>query len=290
MRIPALLLVLLASACGEARGPSVKDLEIRIETGRGEVELGKGFPLSVVRTFDRDLVPEAWNDAALAPLVVCAVSTTRREAGGRIEETLGFRAYAFQFGEVRVPPPRLEATPKGGGAPRSVAGPGIALRVRPALDPRNPGKPEPPGPPPAPPGRSPAWIALLAAALLGGAALVMFRRRVPGGPAELPAAERALGRLRALRTDGDAGAFHDELDHLLREYLAGRFALRTRERTTEEILGAPETVRALGGEGRSALAGLLARCDLARFAGQRPGSGELRDTLAAAGAFVGTGR
>jgi hypothetical protein len=281
VRLPALLLALLAASCGEDRGPSVKDLEIRIETGRGEVELGKGFPLSVVRTWDRDLVPSPWSDAALAPLVARAVSTTGEERDGRVEERREFVAYAFQLDEVRVPPPRLEAAPKTGGAARSVTGRGIALRVRPALDPRNPGRPEPPGPPPRPPGSSRTWVAIL-----GGAAVLALRRAVPRAPADIPAAERALARLRALRDDGDAGAFHDGLDLLLREFLAERFALRTRERTTEEILGSPETERALGGEGRNALAALLSRCDLARFAGERPGPAIQRSTVAAAAAFV----
>jgi len=286
VRIPAILLCLGLAACGDGRGPSLKDLEIRIEADRGEIELGKGFPLAVVRTFDRDLVPAEWSDASLAPLVVRPVSVVSSESAGRIEERRTFVAYAFRLEEVRIPPPRLEATPRGGGPPRSVAGRGLSLRVIPALDPRNPGKPEPPGPRPGPPGRSAAWTAILAALLVGGAALLLLRRRGPAPPPPVPPAERALGRLRALRTDMDPGEFHDGLSALLREFLSARFALRTRERTTEEILAAPETAHALGPDAHGALAGILARCDLARFAGERPRPDALARARDDAAAFV----
>jgi hypothetical protein len=283
----AAILLALAAGCGAAPGPSLRDLEIRIEAGRGEVDLGKGFPLAVVRTFDRDLVPAPWSDAALAPLVVRPLSVTTTDSAGRIEERREFLAFAFQLEEVRIPPPRLEATPKGGGPPRSVAGRGLALKVRPALDPRNPGKPEEPGPLPAPPVPTGTWTGILAAVLLAAAALLLWRRRPRAVPAEVPPEERALAHLRALRAEGDAGEFHDGLSAALREFLSARFSLRTRERTTEEILGAPETGRVLGGESHRALAGLLGRCDLARFAGERPGPEALRRARDDAETFVG---
>lgn len=81
--------------------------------------------------------------------------------------------------------------------------------------------------------------------------------------------------------------FHAALSGLMRAYLGARFALPARRLTTTELLAA------LGGrqvdEGtRRALVDILPGCDLAKFAGHRPGPAEMEARLRAARGVIET--
>jgi hypothetical protein len=287
MRHPVLVLCLaLAAACSDRAPIPAEDLALRITTATSDVELGRAFPLTVVRVWSRDLTPAVWRDDLLAPLALKPVDVSRREDGARVEETRHFDAYAFLPGDVTVPAPSFRARPRTGGPERVVTAEPLALTVRPALDPENPGPVELPGGPVRPPFPWLAWSLGLAAAV---AALVVFlrmQRARPAPPAPAPAAppppgphERALARLAALRgrAAGDAEPFYVEAADIVREYVGERFRLRAAEMTSEELVAALP---------HGQLETFLRICDLVKFAGARPGPAARASALDQAEAIV----
>jgi hypothetical protein len=274
-RRAAALLALLAACGADAPLPPV-DLQVRVIGGAGEVRFGEGFPLQVVRVWHRELVPDAWRDEALAPLVVRLQQTARREDRERIEETRSYRAHLFQLGDVVLPPVRFRAQPAGGGPPRIAASAELRFTVRSQLA-ADDAAIELPGellPLPA----NGLWpIAGLALLLLLGALRLRSRRRpapVPLAPPPAPD-ESARARIAALRAQaprgaGELQAWYVEAAALLRDHLAARFRLPAAERTTDELLRAPATTRALPAVARELLAGILRRCDLVKFARLEP--------------------
>jgi hypothetical protein len=211
-----------------------------VRTDATKVELGRGFPLVVTRSWSREESPPDFAEASLAPLVLKLLGTSRREEAGVTRETRRYLAYAFRPGKVTLP----EALT--GGAP-------VVIDVVGVLDPKAPGPPElPPGPLSHPSSRTAIW--LLAAALLAAGALLLVARRraaarrspappATGAPAPPTPAERTLGRLRGLSEREPEGreairAWHDEATLVLREYLDERFALPAGKRTSEEVAGA----------------------------------------------------
>ena len=134
MRLSAwpLLALTLAAFGGWGPGAPSQELELRVRAGVEEVELGVGFPLTVVRIWSVDLVPEDFRDEALAPLVVRLLDTNRREEDQRIEETLHYRAYAFSLGEFTVPAPLFRAR-RIDGSEVVASGEALTLPVRSAL-------------------------------------------------------------------------------------------------------------------------------------------------------------
>ncbi|MHC4818686.1 MAG: hypothetical protein ACYTF8_11590, partial [Planctomycetota bacterium] len=151
-----LLALALAAACGDET--SIADVPLEISAGTAEVELGKGFPLTVVRTWRRGQTPAAWDDEALVPLEVRLLETTRREDDRRVEETRHYRGYAFSLTDVRVP--------------------GLELRVKRALDPASPGPAELPGEPLAEPSSRWPWAAV-GVTVFAAFVLLLRRRRPP---------------------------------------------------------------------------------------------------------------
>ncbi len=83
--------------------------------------------------------------------------------------------------------------------------------------------------------------------------------------------------------DAELDAFYVALSGIVRRYLEGRFDLRSPELTTEEFFVVASESPDLSQELRSLLHELLSRADLVKFAGHRPGSSEVDDSLAAAG-------
>jgi hypothetical protein len=240
-----------------------------------EVPLGRAFPLTVVRVTETGGPAEAWTDDRLAPLFTRLLDTEVREGDGRTEEIRRYRAYAFAPGEVQV----LDRT----------------LRVHRTLDPDEPGAPELPGE--LGREREPWWAlvaGLAAVLLLSAVAVVRRRRRSPEEPLAPPPAppppaphESALLRIQALRGADPSGEreieqWHLEASGLLRDYLAARFRLPARERTTEQCLSAP----ALPGPARARLASALSACDLVKFAGRESDAASRRRILDDGEAFV----
>ena len=297
--VPVALLALLAGGCGDGAPIPAVDLQIRVTAEVEEVELGIGFPLTVVRVWDRDLEPARWLDDELAPLAVELLEVARREDDRRVEETRRYRAHAFEPGEVTVAAPSFRARPKAGGAVRVATAASVVVRVRPSLGPGDPGPAELPRGP-FPPATSPVvWIALaLLASGVIGLIVVRRRRRVEpdlGEETGLPRAEpppvgphdRAFARIENLRgrspeTREEIEAFHIAAAAVVRDYLRERFSLPAREWTTEQCVAAP----AIGAEPKVSLADALSRCDLVKFARRLPTSDERGALLDAAARFV----
>lgn len=298
-RTAALLLLSLASACSPGGEPIAgEDLLVRVVTDTGEVELGKAFPLTVVRVWSKDLVPADFPDDALAPLTLRLVGTSRREDDRRVEESRRYAGYAFSLDEVTVPAPTFRATPRGGDASavRSVAGDRLALRVRRALDPAAPGAPELPGDPLPEPFPWRPWT-IGAALALAAFVLVQVRRLravrlaseivvapaaatpQPPGPHEI--ALRRIGDLRSAdpRTDDDVRRWHVTASEIVRDYAAARFGLRASEMTTEELIAAAPS-------DRPELSSALRDCDRVKFARHESSARERAATLDSAEGFV----
>lgn len=297
----ALLALTLATSCAPAGEPIAGvDLLLRVSTNAGEVELGRAFPLTVVRVWEKGLAPETWSDDALAPLTVRLVGTSRREDDRRVEETRTYAGYAFSLDAVTVPAPTFRATPLGGdpASVRYVLGDRLELRVRRALDPAAPGSPELPGEPLAEPFPWRAWT-IGACAVIAALVFVRVRRmraaRLAASAPEPAAAtsppppgphEIALGRIERLRASAPRRpdailVWHVEASGLLRAFVSARFGLRAAEMTSEEVVAStPASAQ------RGRLAEALRDCDLVKFATRAPLDVERATTLAAAEAFV----
>lgn len=293
----AFLLALAGVAACDPRKPIAEDeVSIRVVAGAEEVELGKSFPLTVVRVWSSDLEPEPWRDQNLAPLAVRPDRTTREEDGRHVEETRVFRAYAFDPGAVTVKSLSFQASPKLGGPASITTCDGFTVRVKPALDPKAPGPPELFGEIAPEPRRWWLWVAVGVAILAAFAHLVRTSRQTaaqhpgPTAPPILPH-ERALDRIRRLRgqdphSHDGVQAWHVEASSIVRDYVAEQFAIRALEMTTEELLSSPATVAALPPAQRALLFEVLGSCDLVKF-GRHPSTAPERERLlTAAETFV----
>jgi hypothetical protein len=273
----AVAAALFVGACAGGDVPA-EDLLLRVRAGTDDVALGRAFPLTVLRVWSRDLTPEPWSDAVLAPLTLRLRETQRIEDGRRVAETLRFDAYAFQAGKVTVAPPTFTAR-TASDAVRVARGDAVVVESRATLDARAPGPPELPGDPVAVPLRLGRWSIAVAGALALAAVAVLRRRRrgavasvetmPPRAPESSPDAV-ALAGLERLRDAGaeDAVAWHVGAAQVLRGYLAARFGVPTRERTTEEIVASLRPAEHVGPEERHLVADVLRRCDGVKFAGE----------------------
>ncbi len=276
-------LLLLAACTGEPIADH--DLHVEVAVPADGVDFGRAFPLSVTRIWRRELVPEAFDDRALSPLVVRLVETRRRDDGRRFEETRVYEARAFERSDVRLAPV-LRARPGGVGAEVTATAAAVTISVRPSLDPMKPGTVELPCAPLVPPlsfwqRRGPLVLGGLAAAI----AVSVFalrrsrsRRAPPPTPPAPVAAEDApaLRRLRALGKalppdDADlVRAFYVALSDIVREHVRDRTAIAALERTTEELLATEALASSLGAAPRDLLREILGRCDLVKFSGALP--------------------
>ncbi|MHC4732804.1 MAG: hypothetical protein ACYS6Z_19730 [Planctomycetota bacterium] len=239
-----LLFLALAAACGEET--PIPDVPRDITAGAPEVELGKAFPLTVVRTWSRGQVPAAWNDEALAPLEVRLVETSRREDERRVEETRRYQGYAFSLGPAELPGEPL----------------------------------------PEPSSRWPTWAAVGVALLAAFVLLLRRRQAPAPPPAPAPETSppaphlRALQRLDRLRRQQPLGhdeisAYYVEASGLVRDYVAERFEVSAAVMTTEELI-----------ELKAPLARVLPDCDLVKFARHAPTASERGQLLDRAETFL----
>lgn len=307
-RATLLLFALAAAACGPGSPIPEEELSLRVSAPPAAIELGRGFPLTVVRVWSKDLEPDPWTDDALLPLVVRLEAEDRREDAHRVEETRRFRAYAFEPGKVTVPPVAFSAAPRAGapnraerrlgwgvgGASRTASAEGFTLEVKTTLEPKTAGPPELPDLIPEPV-RWQLWAAVVAGALAAGALLARASarraRRGVSGPAVATPRDRALARLRRLReqqprTRDEDLAWHTEAASAVRDWLSEGCAIRSRERTTEELLEAARASPAFAPPQREALAAALRPCDLVKFARHEPRAAERDLVLASAEAAV----
>ena len=269
-----LLAAALLAGCGSGTPIPETDLFLSVTPGAFEVELGKPFPLTVVRVWRKDLDPAAWSDKALAPLAVKLEEEIRRDDTARVEETRRYLAHAFSLDDIVVRGLKLVAQPRDGGAERKVSATGFRIRVKPALDPEDPGPPELPGE--APPSRTWMWGGMGALAVALVLLLLLRRKPKPRAPAPAAAApplasprERALERLR--------GASVEAAADILRAYVAEARGVRALEMTSEQLLAALPS---------PALARVLGPADLVKFAAHVPAASERDAVLASADAFV----
>ena len=287
-------LCLLLPACGqEVRIAGTRDLSLRVTPSTRDVQSGAPFPLTIVRTWKKSLVPKDVDAARFAPLVLTLESSTRREDKVRVEETLRYRAYAFARSDVVVPAQRLAAAPAEGGVERVVSAPAFRLRVSPAVDQEEPGPPELPGPPLRPARGSP-WPYVVGALLLVGLLLTLRLRRgqgervespEPAPPAPPPSAQ-ALAALVSLRArvaegavSGDPALF--ELGDVLRRYVGASADVVVEAKTSREVLDLAAT-QFSGTEGVGQIEAVLATEELAKFARQPAGDEDVATLLAGA--------
>jgi hypothetical protein len=135
------------------------------------------------------------------------------------------------------------------------------------------------------------WLSLGSVALLGLIVLARWLRKRRGVRPAVPPAEAFLRELDALEADrlperGEIEAFHVRLAEALRRYLEQTYQLPAGRQTTQEFLAAWRTALPLGASEPEALAELLRRCDLAKFARSAPGPETCGETLALARRFV----
>jgi hypothetical protein len=128
------------------------------------------------------------------------------------------------------------------------------------------------------------WLAAGAAAVvLGVVVLLLWHRRRRPAPASLTprqSAFRELDRISALKLPdaGEVERFHTMLSNVIRRFLENCYGLPARRQTTPEFLRAMNSSNHLSPPQRALLHDFLDRCDLAKFAGDRPTSAKCRET------------
>lgn len=139
----------------------------------------------------------------------------------------------------------------------------------------------------------PAFLLILALALAAGLTAWFMRRKKTQEPIEppIPAHEKALRALRALRSQGDLEAgryepFYVGLSTVVRTYLEDRFRLRAPEQTTEEFIREASRNPALTQAQQGQVCGFLEQSDLVKFARFQPSYSEAEQALTAAEALV----
>lgn len=293
-RSAILLVVATLAGCGGGSAVPETKLAVRLEMQADACEFGKAFDLTVRRIWEKTLVPEAWQDAALAPLVLRSVGVERVEDDYRVMETRRFRAYAFAQGEVEVPPLVFRARPTAGGAERTAQGEGRRIRVKSALDAANPGPVELPAGPLAPP-LNRRRLLLVAIPLLVALMLTVYLlrrlsvRRRDGERAAAPfrrARSRFAALSKALPTDRPGiDRFHVEACDALRDLIVAHLRIPATEMTSFEIARAVGDER-LDGASRATLRSFLAACDRVKFGRVPAGGDECRAVLESGEAVI----
>jgi hypothetical protein len=215
-----------------------------------------------------------------------------KEPHAPVVERFFFQAQAFETGTIAVPAFRVDWQAPGGKS-GSVSSQPIPIEIVSVLKgpQEKPADLKPPAelPPPPFPWKA-AGIAALLLALLAVALFLWNRRKrrapaaavVPSGPPVPPheLAYRELERLLAsgLLRAGKIKEFHVELAEIIKRYLAGRFGIDTREKTSEEVLDAMKQAR-VGTGPMGLVREFFAETDLVKFAKHLPREDEVRQTV-----------
>lgn len=290
-----ILAVVWAPACDAGTVISGEVPALRVVAPTDGVEFGAPFPLAVVRTWAEGSEAAPFDPATLTPLVVDLVGTETRSDGKCVQETSTFVARAFVRASVAVSP-WSEVRARDGSTQRVEATPWTAT-IRSSLaaaasPPELPGDilPEP---------RSSRWLGLLVLGAVALGAVLWFarRRHAPAAVAVAPSptvdsdhaavarARLAELRRRTLRSPVEVAQVYIDACQVLREHLAGRFALATREMTTEETLAALGPGK-LATDAHACLGRVLQPADLVKFARYTPGAAQAEAMLTDAETFV----
>jgi BatD DUF11 like domain len=125
------------------------------------------------------------------------------------------------------------------------------------------------------------WVVIgLAVILLIGGLIWYFKKRpkvatvVKEVKPDIPAHTIALSKLQQLRDkklwqQDEAKAYYSELSDIMREYLEKRYAVKTHEKTTDEIFASLKYV-SIANEYRTKLNQVLILADLVKFAKEKP--------------------
>jgi hypothetical protein len=285
--------LLLAAACNRPAAIAPDVVALTVTTPAQEANFGDAIPLTIVRSWRKDLTAQEWPAQAFAPLRLRLVDAVRRENATHVEDTRRYDAYVFGTDPLTVAVPAFVA--RGAGEEvHKVDGPHLTLRMRSSLAAADDLTAELPRDLFPAPARTPSACWWLVPLGLLAVLAWWWRRathpratRVDGAVTQRPDA-RALTRLAKLRgpapTDPAAvAAFFTELAATLRDYVGERFGVRSAERTTDEILAA-DVLQALPAHGLAARA--LTVCDLVKFARAHPTPAECERAVDAVSEFV----
>jgi hypothetical protein len=276
-------------------------VELQVEVHPLEATVGDRLYVRVVVTVG----PEARLEPpqlgpALGPFSVVegAWSGPESVAQGRSWTWTG-SVVSYRTGELELPALRIAVEHESGEQSQAASEP-VPIRIVSVLDPENAGaegsqiadlKP--------PAGLDPDYgplltaVAILAALLLGSGVLWWLHRRYAARLAAVPAPDDPFHRTpphewvyaelqklleRRLAEQGQVTLFFAELSRILKRYLGGRYRVELMEHTTAEV---PPRLRQAGarGEAAEAVAEVLGRCDMVKFAKQLPGSDECRAVI-----------
>jgi len=236
----------------------------------------------------------AWPDSVdLSPFEVLGARTPEpRTQGDLTRSSLTLTLAAYELGDLEIPPFRV-AVIGAQGDTTLLATNRFGIRVESVgleegEDIR--GLKGPLGIPLSPT-RIAAWVlGLLLAGALGAAVYRRLARKGEGPRAPVPAAParpphevalEALSRLEAspLLERGEVKEYHIQVSEILRRYVEGRFRVQALEMTTRDVLAGMEKV---GVEApiRERFRSFLDRCDMVKFAKQRPDAEASREVLA----------
>ncbi|PIW58178.1 MAG: hypothetical protein COW13_05470 [Candidatus Omnitrophica bacterium CG12_big_fil_rev_8_21_14_0_65_50_5] len=132
------------------------------------------------------------------------------------------------------------------------------------------------------------WLGIIITFLLVAAAVVLvvwiLKKRATAPKKVLSACDEALAQLEkfcleSLQTSSEISSFYVRLSDILRRFLENRFGLQAPEMTTEEFLQSLKSRPQFTDPQKTMLEEFLRRCDLVKFAREKPEVSEARKSL-----------
>lgn len=287
-----LLAFLLVSA---ARGPAWSQVRIRAELDTTDILIGDHIPLRLYLGLSEGVAIERIGTDALEGVGIELVEAKPLQRANAQSAYQDFILSVYDSGHYELPP--LPVVYRHDGQLDTTFTPRLAFDARTILLPGDSAALQPIKPIVEEPLRLedvwPYLAAVLALALLVVLLLIPWRRRRERAKTpepvfvHKPAHELALNALNqlealALWQDGQVKHYYSELTLILRRYLEQRFHIRTRERTTAEILKQLDETRVEKDELRS----LLNLADLVKFAKAEPLDEQHRQSMQRVRRFV----